>query len=363
MVLDRRDDWWGAKPGVWGDQPNTYFAKLPAPRRLITVPRGEQQQTAQQLSAGQIDWMVEAPVPIMKKLLADVPAITTLTDRNPPYGYIDWWPSSVWFNFDSPKVQDKQVRTAMMHAINPKQIIDIFHEGAAEQSFTPFPDFKALHDYVVDVAEEAKAKGIGRFDPKQSAALMAAAGYKKDGNGFWAKDGQRWTAILSSASALDAMAPIVVEQFRRQGFDVAWSRRPDYLQVVYSGRTDLVLFGHGGSIFDPEDTMLLYHSKFYRPVGEITPRFARFRNRRFDELTDQAGLLPVNDPKLRPIVREAFGIWADEVVEIPIAQWYHRVPFNTTRWTGWPTSANPYQSPTCSYWTTMMVVHGLTKHA
>ncbi len=361
IVLDRRDDWWGAKPGIWGKQPGAYFAKLPAPKRLITVPRGEQQQMAQALAADQIDWMVEAPVPMMKKLLADNKAITTLTDRTPPYGYIDWWPSSVWFNFDSPKVADKRVRKALMHAVNAKQIIDIFHEGAAEQSFLPLPDFKALHDYIVDAEPQSKAKGTGKFDAKQSAALMTEAGFKKDSQGFWAKSGERWSMTLTSASALDAMAPIIVEQLRRQGFDVAWNRRPDYLQVIYSGKTDMTLFGHLGGIFDPEDTLLLYHSKFYRPVGEITSRFARFQNKRFDELTDQVGQLPINDPKLRPIVKEALGIWAEEVVEIPIAQWYHRIPFNTTLWTGWPTTANPYQSPTCSYWTTMLVVHGLKR--
>ena len=362
VVLDRRDDWWGAKPGVWGSQPGAYFAKLPAPKRIITIPRGEQQQMAQQLAAGQIDWMVEAPVPIMKKLLEN-PAITTLTDRKAPWGHIDWWPTSVFFNFDSPMVQDKRVRQAMMHSVNAKQVIDIFHEGAAEQSFTPFPVFKVLLDYVADVEAVAKAKGIGSFEPRKSAALMADAGFKKDSDGFWAKDGKRWTMTLTAASALDAMAPVVAEQMRRQGFDVVYTKRPDFAQVVFGGKTDLILWGHGGSVFDPEDTMLLYHSKFYRPVGEITTRYPRFRNKRFDELADAAALLPVNDPGLRPIVKEAFGIWADEVVEIPIAQWYHRIPFNTTIWTNWPSEADPYQSPTVSYWTTMLVVHGLKKRA
>jgi hypothetical protein len=51
----------------------------------------------------------------------------------------------------------------------------------------------------------------------------------------------------------------------------------------------------------------------------------------------------------------------EDVVEVPIAQWYHRVPWNTTLWKGWPTEANPYQSPTVSYWTTIMVVHGVEK--
>lgn len=157
------------------------------------------------------------------------------------------------------------------------------------------------------------------------------------------------------------MAPIVAQQMRRAGFDVGYGRRPDYQQVAYGGKSDLVLWGHPGGIFDPQDTMLLYHSKFYRPVGEITTRFNRWRNKRFDELTDQVGLMPVNDPGLRPLVKEAFTLWIDDAVEIPIAQWYHRIPWNTTFWKNWPSEANPYQSPVVSYWTTILVVHGLEK--
>jgi ABC-type transport system substrate-binding protein len=190
---------------------------------------------------------------------------------------------------------------------------------------------------------------------------MEEAGYKKDGDGFWAKDGKRWQGELVAASALDAMAPIVTQQMRRGGFDVGYSKRPDYQQVAYAGKCAMVLFGHAGSIFDPQDTMLLYHSKFYRPIGEITTRFHRWRNKRFDELTDQVSLMPVNDPGLRPLVKEAFTLWMDDAVEIPIAQWYHRIPWNTTLWKSWPTEANPYQSPVVSYWTTMLVVHGLAK--
>jgi peptide/nickel transport system substrate-binding protein len=361
IIMDRRDDWWGADPARWAGQQGVYWAKLPAPKRLITVPRNEQQQSAQQLAADQIDWMVEAPVPMMKQLLAKYPAISTLTDRKAPWGYTDWWPTSVYFNFDSPKVQDLRVRQALRHTINPKQVIDIFHEGAADQSFTPFPDFPVLHPYLVDVQEVAKSKALNTFDPKAAAALMQDAGFAKDSDGFWAKDGTRLQLDFTAASALDAMAPIVAQQMRRGGFDVSYTRRADYAQVIYSGKTDVVLFGHLGGIFDPQDTMLLYHSKFYRPVGEITTRFHRWRNKRFDELTDQVGVLPVNDPALRPLVKEAFTLWMDDVVEIPIAQWYHRVPWNTTLWKGWPTEANPYQSPTVSYWTTIMVVHGVEK--
>ena len=103
------------------------------------------------------------------------------------------------------------------------------------------------------------------------------------------------------------------------------------------------------------------HSKFYRPVGESTPRFHRWKNAKFDELADKVGQLPANDPAIRPLIKEAFAIWMDDVVEVPIAQHYHRIPFSTANWVGWPSEANPFAPPTISAWTSPMVVHGLKR--
>lgn len=361
ILLDRRDDWWGLKPGVWGDQQGKFWTDLPEPKRVITIPRGDPQQASQQLAAKQVDWIVEAPVPIMRRLLAQNPQITTLTDREAPWGYVDWWPTSLFFNHESPLVQDKAVRKAIRFAINAQQVIDVFHEGAAAVLTSPLPDFKVLRPYIDDFAPVAKEKQLNVFDRERSAALMREAGYAKDGDGFWAKDGKRWSAGIYGAPALEAIGPIVAEQLRRAGFDAQWRKTPDYAQIVQSGRADLILWGHGGAIFDPEDTLLLYHSKFFRPVGEITTRFWRFRNARFDELTDQVGTYPANDPAIRPLVKEAFTIWAEEVVEVPISQWYHRIPWSTAYWTGWPTEADPYVQPTISAWTSSLIAHGIKK--
>jgi peptide/nickel transport system substrate-binding protein len=363
IILDRRDDWWGAKPGVWGTQQGAFYTDLPEVKRIITIPRGDPQQSAQLLGAQQIDWMVEAPVPIMRKLLDQFKFITTLTDRKVPYGNVDWWPTALFFNHGSAAVADVNVRKAILHTINAKQIVDVFHEGAAELLHQPFADFKVLKPYIDDLAPLAKERGYHQPDAVKAAGYMEKAGYKKDSAGFWAKDGKRWTAILSGSPALEAIGPIVSEQLRRGGFEANWGLRPDFLQFVFSGKADLVLWGNSGAIFDPEDTMLLYHSKFYRPIGEVTPRFHRWRNDRFDELTNKVGQLPPNDPAIRPLLKEAFTIWMDDVVMVPISQWYHRIPFSTTYWTNWPSEANPYVPPTISAWTSPLVVHGLKKAA
>jgi len=363
ITLDRRDNWWGGRPRAWGSQQGAFYTNLPEVKRIITIPRGDVQQAAQQLATGQVDWIVEAPVAVMKRLLAQSPKVTTLTDRKIPYGNVDWWTNALFFNHDAPAVADINVRKAILHTINAKQVVDIVHEGASELAYQPFPDFKVLRPYIEDLTAIAKEKGIQQTDPRKASQFMEMAGYKKDGQGFWAKDGKRWTSELHGSVALELMGPILAEQLRRGGFDVAWATRPDYNQFIAAGKATMVLSGHTGSIFDPEDTMLLYHSKFYRPVGEMAARWHRWKNAKFDALTDKVSLLPPNDPAIRPLVKEAFSIWMDEVVIVPIAQHYHRIPFSTANWIGWPSEANPYVPPTISAWTSPLVVHGLKRAA
>ena len=38
----------------------------------------------------------------------------------------------------------------------------------------------------------------------------------------------------------------------------------------------------------------------------------------------------------------ALEIWLENLVDAPIQQWLHRIPMNTTYWTGWPDESNPY---------------------
>src|SRR5207249_4592473 len=36
------------------------------------------------------------------------------------------------------------------------------------------------------------------------------------------------------------------------------------------------------------------------------------------------------------------AIWMPELPDIPIQQWYHRIPHNNDNWAGWPNKTNPY---------------------
>ena len=52
----------------------------------------------------------------------------------------------------SPKVAERDLRLAIRYAVNAQQVIDIFHEGAAELMVSPMPALDALKPYNADLA-------------------------------------------------------------------------------------------------------------------------------------------------------------------------------------------------------------------
>jgi peptide/nickel transport system substrate-binding protein len=66
-------------------------------------------------------------------------------------------------------------------------------------------------------------------------------------------------------------------------------------------------------------------------------------------LVDQMGSLPLGDPQVTELMKQAVQIWVDELPAIPLAQQPALAVFNTAHWTGWPTVDNPYIQPP-SHW-------------
>lgn len=345
IVCDRRADWWGAKTG---------FRKLPAPERIITVPSVSRDRIAQMAVSNAIDISTDMQdVGLLKEIMQRNPKITTFTGDKPPMGNLDWWPISLFFNSTDSRWDDVRVRRAMGYALNTKQIVDVSSGGASEVSLTPFPNFPPLVEYIKGFQDVIEKNRVGVFDAAESEKLMLAAGYQRDSQRFWAKDGKRAGGEIHGISIVNQIGPLVQQQLRRAGFEVTFYSTPDSSRIIANGQCPLVLSGHSGSsIFDPLATLETFHSKNFSPVGSQTFFFARQRNAEYDAVVDKIGLLQPGDPKIGPLVREAMAIWYALVPEIPIQQYYHRLPMNQTYWKNWPSDANPYMPPAPNHVTT-----------
>jgi peptide/nickel transport system substrate-binding protein len=353
IILDRRDDWWAAKTG---------FRALPAMKRVIFVPFTTHEQAAQLISNGEVDTILEGHVPEMKSLLQRFPdRITSFSGNKPPYGNIDWWPTSLLFNHTQKQFQDVRIRRAVSLYLNRKQAVDFAYLGAAEVSGLPYPRYPRLLPYFTDMEATIKQYRILDYDPKAADALMTEAGAKKDQDGIWTLDGEQMGGDLYYVNSLDAIAPVIAEQLRRAGFKVAANTRPGYRNEVFFGKAGWWLWGHGASVNDPFQTLALYHKRVFRPVGENAFWPSRWQNDEYSALVDKIEALAPDDPGVRPLVDQALTIWLREQVAAPVSQFYHRIPFNLTYWKNWPSEANPYINPTFWHNTGNLLLLGLQK--
>lgn len=341
-VLERRDDWWGAATG---------FRPLPEVERVVGVPFGGADRASQLLATNAVDVTMDFQNPLLVQRIETLnPAITTFrkTDAGMPAGSPDFWPTSLWFNHMDPMWEDVRLRRAVALVIDRNQAVSVAYSGANPPSLTPFPDFAPLRPSIEISERIAREAGLEGPDLARSAALMEEMGYVRNGDGMWELDGQMVTATIHGVPPMQAIGPVISQQMRNAGFDVEFVSNSDSRNIIRQGRSPLALFGHFGSILDPADTLDIYHCRNALEPGQPTFSIARWCNAEFSELAERIYTVQPGTPEILEIVEAAMQIWYDEVVEVPISQWVHNIPMNTTYWTNWPTAENPYTSP--AFW-------------
>lgn len=354
QIIDRRDDWWGAKTG---------FADLPEVERIINLPWSSEERAAQLAVNGDIDSCLDLRATTITQVVNSAPHIITHTYKEPPYGYIDWWPTSIWFNCDEGPYSDKNVRWAVSYTLNRQQMLDVALEGSGILTELPFPYYEPLMPYVEAAAPLLERYPTNEHNLEKAAERMQAAGYTQDAEGFWAKDGERIEALLYGTAVFNDIGPVLAEQLRLGGFDAEYTTPPDAGTRQSTGEAKIFLFGHGGSIRDPYPTLDMYTSKHYRPTGESAIYYSRWRNEEYDAIVDEmAAMSPSSDdPAYMDLYLAAMEIWLENLVDCPVQQWLHRIPMNTTYWTNWPTQDNPYVNG--AFWTMSigLILHNLKR--
>jgi peptide/nickel transport system substrate-binding protein len=349
-VLDRRAEWWAAKAGL---------APLPKVERNVWLPSAGEQQLAQALITNQVDYgqsMQPATFPTMFK---GNPKIITHSGQKPPYGYMDWWPLSLYVNNERPPFNDKDVRWALSYFIDRQQIVDVGYVGASATAALPMPDYPALRPYYDAVKDLLAKQNTLEFNPKKGEELLTAKGWKKDGTGFWAdaQGNHLKLDIIGFGSSGPAIGPVITELLRRQGVEASMSLPPDFDDRFNKGQYAGAIYGHGGSVNDPYPTLRLYQSASVAVPGGHQVNFARWKNEAYDKIVDEVFVTDMkNKTKLTELWRKAMEIWIPELPDIPLVHNFHRLPMNTTYWTNYPTEQNPYVNGALQHLTFAMVL-------
>ena len=361
-IYDLRESWWAIKAGLVAD---------PAVKRIVYVNLGgttgqNMDSVAQRIVNNEMDSSLDMRAQVIGNILAQNPKVQSWTGNESPYGYLDWWPNSLWMNTQLAPYDDPNVRKAMSLTINRDQINEVLYDGAKIATIYPFPLYPGLQKFAdSDAVKAEEAKYNPReFNLDKSASLMTAAGWTKNGDGLWEKNGKTINATINGFEGIHSdIAPVLVEMLRTGGFDASVNFGTDAQQNMTDGAPGIYLFGHGASLQDPYAALELFHSRYSSAIGTTAGngRWSRYKNPEFDALLDDAAPRGSDDPKFQQDLASALGIYWKDTVDIPIIQWLHRIPYNNTYWTNWPSSTNLADGTNGAFWahTGMLVVTAL----
>ncbi len=334
-VWDRRDDWWAYKTGL--------VKSLPGPERLILLPFGDSDQAAQAVLSNQADH-ARISVQNMKSVLEGNPKATSHSGRELPYGYVDWWPISLYVNNTKPPFDDPDVRWALSYFIDRKQLVDVAYQGAGVASPLPMPPYPGLKPFIDNINDLLEKYPTNEFNPEKGAALLTKKGWTKGSDGIWADaSGNKLKMDILSFSFIQSIAPVVAEQLKKQGVDATFSMPPDNFTQIQKGTYTAAIFGHGGSVKDPYETLRLYQSSSTSVPGVNGANFSLWSNADYDKIVDQVYATPMDDQaKLKDLYHQAMAIWLPNLPDIQLVEDIHNIALNTTYWTGWPSNEDNY---------------------
>jgi peptide/nickel transport system substrate-binding protein len=345
FIYKRNDNWWGAKTGAFN---------LPAPLEIHRPWVGDQATMDQMLVNNESDSGGGNTPSTNAAMMEQNPKLIPFTDK-PPLGWIDPCPRMLTVNSTVAPWDKKEMRWALSYAINRQQIVDVVNEGAGATSNFIFPAYQALAPY--QEAIDPIVAPIGEFNIAKSHELLEGQGYTLDeGSGkYVGPDGNPLILDIVYPPFMEPWARMVAQQLNEAGIDTAlrvleWGVFRDQTgRGQFTAATD---WDGCGSVVEPWFGMQRYHKKWVNPVGtagteyvDNTNNAGRWVNDEYSSLIDQIGSLPVGDPAVIDLMKQAVTIWTDELPDIPLVQTPVFYLFNTTYWTNWPTADNNYIQP------------------
>ena len=202
-VWELRPEWWAQRIG---------FRALPKVERLIYLPYMDEPLRVQNLIANNMDVSLDMRPPNIQTTVEGNPRVTTWSGRQPPYGYLDWWPISLGFNVLEEPFNRPEVRWAINYAIDRQQLLEVGWQGAGSTTVLPFPDFAPLRRFTGQIDDLLERYPVGTYDPARTDRIMDSLGWQRDDEGFWSREGERFKIVVDIFPIFQDIAPILTAQ-------------------------------------------------------------------------------------------------------------------------------------------------------
>jgi peptide/nickel transport system substrate-binding protein len=359
FVYERDDDWWGVEAG---------FEDLPAPRSLVWTALGPEETRTARMADSELDSLMDITPGAFEALRA----------RNE--NVIAWQPDLPWMwpdpcsrnlelNGTVAPWDDPEMRWALNYAIDREAIVAVAYEGSSSPNPSIYPAYPAL-DRFVELAVDAglyEEYPLLQPDPDRTREILESKGYTFDGT-HYELDGDVLTLDIEQDEPTietQRVAQVLVEQLQAVGIDASTRNVAEgtWIEDYSLGNFEAqVTHSTCGSVNEPWASLNTLNASLALPVGERTDwgsNGVRWQNTEYSEIVDEMGTLPLGDPAIDDLFLQAWEIFLRELPVIPITQARKLIPFDTTYWTGWPSTDDPYIQPPTWWQSTHKIIHNL----
>ncbi len=361
---------WDLNPNYWGAK--TGFTDMPAPKRLMWLESGTEENREQLIATNQIDAAQSVGMGTLEAIRAQNPNVIAWTDGL-PYAWPDPCSRQIEINTTQAPWDNADMRKAVAHMIDRNQIVNVAYEGGTSPSKSMFVQYGSMAPFV-DALVDAGHGLSASANMSEADALLTANGYTKGTDGFYAKGGETLSVnihVNSASAEYTRTIDVVVEQLNRGGIKakaVPVENGVFWGEVLPLGKYEMSYSWLScGSVNEPWTSMNRYTNNAMAPIGERAPGFnntGRWNTdatQRYTDIVNQMASMAIGDPAVPGMVAEAYGYLADEMPIIPLVQAAKILPYNTTYWTGWPTQDNNYNHPAHWWNHTHQIIHNLEK--
>ncbi len=274
LMLVRDNNWWGKE---YADQRG--FGKF---ERVNWHFIKEENLEIEMVKKGQIDYMEPIRAENFEKKAVGEPFGTTIIkvaaeNRRPKnYGFIGW-------NEKNPLFKDRNVRVALSHLFNRKQLIEKFYFGRSVEGRSPF--------YYNSPFTSPQIKPI-EFNPEKAKALLKKAGWEdSEKKGILQKtiDGKpvefHFSLLLPNRD-VEKFFTLYKEDLKKAGIDmeiklIEWNT---FSKLLDEQKFDAVTLSWGGGDVE-DDLKQIWHTDSSKPGGS---NFISYSNKEVDNLIDKA---------------------------------------------------------------------------
>ena len=357
IVYDRRETWWAAEVGL---------AKMPEIQRIIYRPTTPD-STPQLFINNDIDVGRALHIGTFEAIRASRnPNLVSWNRQGPGWGGPNGCVFRLAFNNQRTPFNDPDIRWAINHAVNRQQIVDLAYEGSVPSTVVPFSSYAGVQIYLRRIRDVIEKYPVGVRDLNRTAEILTRKGYRRDRDGRWVRPTGERLAITVTTDLGMPIGPVIVQQLQEAGFDATPQvlRGAAFFDAVAVGNFDAVVNTHCGSTDEPWQTLEHFHSKYAPAPGQRITNIramTRYANPELDQLLDQLEAMRPSplDARYLDLVRRALEIYLREMPQVVLAEEYHVITFNTTYWTGYPSSENPYVAPYLPWEGFNLVIHRL----